>query len=81
MSNLYKVISKPEGEPTFTVEVKNEEGEVVSTYERPYMRQTVLLAESEKIARKIVEAQNWDAHVSNPDDDLIYEVVSVEVEE
>jgi hypothetical protein len=75
---LYKVISKPEGEPTFTVETVNADGEVISSVERPYMTQTVLLAPNENIAKKIVEAQNWDRHISGSEmEDLIYEVISV----
>jgi hypothetical protein len=67
---LYKVVSQPEGEPTFVDES--------SGNERPYMIQTVLLAESEKLAKKQVEAQNWDLHLSG---DLLYDVVSVEEQE
>lgn len=65
---IFKVVSKPEGEPTF----------IDSTgVQRPYMRQTVVGAENEKIASKMVEAINWDCHISGADGDLIYEVVSV----
>jgi hypothetical protein len=68
---LFKVVSKPEGEPTFVDDSFGFE------IERPYMIQTVLLAENEKLARKLVDAQNWDLHLSG---DLLYEVVSVEEE-
>lgn len=65
---LFKVISQPEGEPTFV--------DPSSGNTRPYMRQTELFALNEKYAKKMVEAQNWDCHIAG--EELIYEVVSVE---
>jgi hypothetical protein len=67
---LYKVVSKPEGNPSFV--------DVLSGYERPFMRQTIVLADNENIAKKTVEAMNWDCHIAG--EELIYEVVSVEEE-
>lgn len=65
---LFKVVSQPEGKPTF---VDPSSGNI-----RFYMRQTELLATDEKYARKFVEAQNWDCHIAG--EEFIYEVVSVE---
>lgn len=73
---FYKVVSQPEGEPTFF----SDEG-----VERSYMRQHELSAENETIAKKTVEASNWDVYKAEEAKEegsaLLYEVVSVEEQE
>jgi hypothetical protein len=66
---VFKIITAPEGEPTFVDESTGAE--------RPLLRITELSSESEKMAVKHVEAQMWAIHVEKGEP--LYEVVSVEI--
>lgn len=65
---VYRIVSAPEGNPTFI--------DPSTGLERPYMRTTEGKFPNENIAKKTVEAQNWDCHIAG--EELIYEVVSIE---
>lgn len=66
----YKIISKPEGNPTF-IDPK-------TGVEREYMRVHHGKYASEKDAKRVVEFSNWDNHIAN--DEPLYEIVSLEEE-
>jgi len=68
MSKLFKIISKPEGNPTFIDENTGAE--------REYLRIHEVVAETEKDARRVAEFSNWDQHVEH--DVPPYDIVSVE---
>jgi hypothetical protein len=64
----YKIVSAPEGNPTFVDES--------SGVERPYLRIHEVREYSEKAARRIVDFSNWDIHVQY--ESPLYEITSVE---
>lgn len=66
----YKIVSAPEGEPTFI--------DPNSGVERPYIRIHHGKYASEKDAKRSVEFSNWDVHIEHGGP--LYEIVSIEEE-